>query len=208
MTIAVLTALIALYIFRTQENIFFTGVQNSVTRDTVSYPPVNSARSLDGRILLWSGQPVPLAPKNDKERIVVQNAILTIRNGHKQIMPEIEKWASDAKLVYARSLGSVSSDGKSSVWQYVFASKEKKLGREISIEGNVVASQKEVPASSLGHAIPNNWYDSSDAIIALQTLPQFSAATLSAISFYFNEDSQIWEYALVTSRGTVSMPVR
>lgn len=208
LTVVILTALVSVFFFTSSEQMRRLSDQENEIQRNVTYPIINSVVALDGRVLPVTGQAIPLVPKNDTERVAIPSAIWTIKDGYKHIEPKVLSWSSDAKLVYARSYGAISVDGKSSAWQYVFGSENKKSGKEIVIEGEEIVSLKDIPATSFGFTLPSNWYDSSDAIISLQQLPQFSSATLSALVFYSNEDAKQWEYALVTSRGTISMPVK
>ena len=65
-----------------------------------------------------------------------------------------------------------------------------------------------MPSTSYGYTLPQNWYDSGDALLSLKTEPQFKDATVSSLNFYYNEDGKRWAYALSTSNGTLSMPVK
>lgn len=179
-----------------------------VVTDTVVVPETKKITQAEGRSFAPNGYSVPIVPKNEGEKVIVDSAIFTIKTGFENAFVEAEKWSSDAKLVYAKSLGSVALDGKSSAWQFAFGSKQKKKGYEIIIQGDAIASQKETDASLSGFDLPKNWYDSGDAIVSLQALPQFSNATMNSLIFFYNEDGKNWQYALKTSLGNTTMIVR
>jgi hypothetical protein len=44
--------------------------------------------------------------------------------------------------------------------------------------------------------------------MASLNLPQFEGATASSINFFYNMDGKRWSYAISTSKGTTSMPVK
>jgi len=160
----------------------------------------------------YGAYPVPLVPKDDSERVIVPNAILTLKEAYIKSQEVIIGWASDAKLAGIRSIGSITLDGRSSMWQIAYGSHFKKKGYEIIIHGDSMVSQKELlwmggDNYDYGYNIPANWYDSEGVIRALQELPQFSDATASSINLYYNTDGNIWRYFLSTSRGITSMSV-
>ncbi len=69
-------------------------------------------------------------------------------------------------------------------------------------------SQKETSSGSYGVNLPKNWYDSKEVIISVQTLPQFSHATITGLDFFYNTDGKVWMYSLVTSLGAYTTPVK
>jgi len=170
-------------------------------------PDTKSVSTADA-LAINDAQEVPIAPQNNGERVIVPNATLTLKESYTKVLPEITAWSSDAKLVFVKSLGTVTLEGKSSEWQIVFGSKIKKKGYEIILQGDKEVSSKEVDSNFYGFSLPKNWYDAGDAIKSLQTLPQFANATISGINFSYNSDGKIWVYGLATSKGATAIPVR
>lgn len=153
---------------------------------------------------------VPLVPKDDSERVIIPNAIFTLKEAYGKSLDSAIGWASDARLAGIRSIGTVTLDGRSSLWQIGYGSNLKKSGYEILIDGNSIVSQREVAwmgTGDYGYNIPINWYDGVEAVKAINTLPQFKDATISGINLYFNEDSIKWGYSIISSIGVVSMPI-
>jgi len=159
-----------------------------------------------GRVVEQGIIEAPLNP--DRGTVVSARAILTLKGGYEKASVEALVWAPDAALIFERSLGVVTAEGKSGEWQVTFGSKAKKAGFEVLVYGDTIAAKKEIDSTSYGFALPQNWYDSEDALLSLRTLPQFETATVSSINFYYNADENKWGYALATSNGTVSMPVK
>ena len=179
-----------------------------VVRENLVLPVTTSVTVSDARTVTTNAYNVSLVPKNDGEKVIIEKAVYTLKAGYAYVLPTATTWSSDAKLVLIKSLGSVTLDGKSSQWQLVFGSKTKKSGYEIVIQADQVASKKEIIADSYGYELPGNWYEASDAIVSLQTLPGFSDATVSGINFFYNTDAKQWRYGLATSKGATAMPVR
>ena len=139
------------------------------------------------------------------EKVVVTKAVLTVKGSYDKSRSEAEAWSKDAKLVFVKSLGAVTLEGKSSQWQLVFSSPTKsKKGYEVIIQEDNIVSKKEIDSNAVGGTVPSTLKDSDYAIKTLQDLPQFSDATVSSISLYYNSDGGVWRYALATSRGTTS----
>ena len=70
-------------------------------------------------------------------------------------------------------------------------------------------SQKEVSGVEGGYPLPDNWYDSGEAIAALKYLPQFKNETVSSLNFYYNDAAKSWAYGLANSQNkTTSMWVK
>ena len=179
-----------------------------VIEEKIVIPETTRVSVEEARIPDGAGYVVPLVPKTEEEHILVSKAVLTIKGSYDIAVKEEMKWAPDAKLIYIKSLGAVTIEGKSSTWQIVMGSRTKKKGYEVIIQEDKVISQKEIESNSYGFDLPGEWYDSNDAVISLQTLPQFSDATISSLSFYYNTDGKRWGYVFATSRGTTSMSVR
>ena len=73
---------------------------------------------------------------------MVSKAVLTVKGSY-NLEARSGKWSSDAKLVFVKSLGAITLEGKSSQWQIVFMSKTKTgKGYEIIVQEDQVVSQK------------------------------------------------------------------
>lgn len=163
----------------------------------------------EGRTVTEGAVDVSLVPKTEGEKVIVEKAVLTVKGSYALANAETLKWSSDAKLVFIKSLGAVTLEGKSSQWQLAFSSKIKsKKGYEVIIQADQIVSKKEIDSTAVGAELPKNWYDSDGAIKSLQNLPQFSDATISSVSFIYDLDSKGWFYGLSTSRGVTSIAVR
>lgn len=182
--------------------------KKTVVEESLKTLDTKSVSMIDGRVPNADAYDTPIAPKSEKEKVIVPGAILTLKDSYQRAEASALKWSQDAKLVFIKSYGAVTLDGKSSQWQVVFGSKEKKAGYEIVIQKDLIVSEKEIESKEYGYDLPNNWYDAQDAILSIQTMPQFQASTISGINFVYNADGKIWGYALATSNGTVSIPVR
>lgn len=174
--------------------------------EKLSIPGTDSVHPVDGRIIAQGNYAAPIDPQQGK--VISDKAIFTMKDAYSVASSTAVAWSRDAALVYIHSLGVVTSDGKSGEWQIVFGSKTKKKGYEVIVFGSDIASQKEIDATAYGYPLPKNWYDSGDALTALRTEGQFANATVSSINFFYNTDGKKWGYALATSNGTVSMPVK
>lgn len=153
-----------------------------------------------------SAAEIALVPKSEAEKVIVPKAILTVKGSYGLAVIEAQKWSSDVKLVFIKSLGAITLDGKSSQWQLAFSSKTKsKKGYEVIIQADQIVSKKEIDLTASGADVLKNWLDSDSAIKSLQELPQFSDATISSINFYYNSDGKIWRYVISTSKGTTSI---
>lgn len=172
--------------------------------ETPSPRTLSQVRASDSRLALSSGEEVYLV---SREQVLIEQG-KTLKEGYALALPEGEQWSPDAKLVYVRSLGTVTTLGVSSGWEVAFGSAVKKKGYVVSIVRGAVTDKKEVASSSFGYSLPKEWYDAGEAIRSIQTLPQFRDATISGINFYYNEDGKRWGYAISSSNGTVSIPVR
>ena len=177
-----------------------------VVEENLVIPETQKITGAEGRTVESGKVDVPLVPKTESEKVIVAKAVLTVKGSYGLSLPEAEKWASDAKLVFVKSLGAVTLEGKSSQWQLAFSSKtQSKKGYEIIVQGDAIVSKKEIESTAIGASLPASWKDSGEAIVLLQELPQFSDATISSINFYYNADGKIWRYALSTSKGTTSV---
>ncbi len=177
--------------------------------DSVTMPKIDKITGTEG-MFVSKGEsvPMPLVPKSSEERVVVTDAVLTAKGSFDLAQKSALAWAPDAKLVFIKTLGTVMLDGRTSYWQIGFGSLKKKSGYEIVIKGGAIVSATEVPATAYGYDLPKNWYDSSDAISSIRTLPQFDAATLSQVNFFYDIDAQEWRYSIVSSIGASVIRVR
>ena len=177
--------------------------ENLIIPDTILFT------GAEGRVVDQGSVAVALVPKSDAEKVIVPGAELSVKGAYDFSLQAALEWSSDAKLVFIKSLGAVTLDGKSSQWQIAFASKIKKgKGYEIIIQKNQIVSQKEVESAAAGIDIPANWFDSGEAIKTLQDMPQYNDASISAINFFYNFDAKEWKYGVSTSAGVTSIRVR
>lgn len=158
----------------------------------------------DGRRVVSTGESVPLV---GGKNFVVENGV-TLKGAYSIAAPLATSWAEDAKLVYIRSLGTVTLAGVSSGWEVGFGSKTLEKGYVVSVVAGAVASKTETTTTVFGYDVPEKWYDAGEAIKSFSGLPQFDEATISGLNFYYNKDSKRWGYAVSSSKGTVSIPVR
>lgn len=177
-----------------------------VIEENLIIPDTQKITGGEGRTTESGNYNVSLVPKTEAEKIIVSKAVLTLKGSYDLAKSEAEKWSTDAKLAFIKSLGAITLEGKSSQWQLAFSSKTKpKKGYEIIIQADQIVSLREIESVAIGADLPKAWIDSWEAIKLLQDLPQFSEATISSISLYYNIDGKIWRYALSTSRGTTSV---
>ncbi|MDP3057818.1 MAG: hypothetical protein Q8N37_04890 [bacterium] len=177
-----------------------------VIEEKLVIPETEKITGGEGRTVDQGPVEVPLVPKTESEKVVVSKAVLTVKGSYDLAVLEANKWASDASLIFIKSLGAVTLEGKSSQWQLAFSSKTKSSkGYEIIIQGDQIVSKKEIDSAASGADLPSVWRDSGEVIISLQELPQFSTATVSTINLYYNTDGKLWRYVLSTSRGNTSM---
>lgn len=165
---------------------------------------VESTASFDARAATSTGQAVSLTSST---HLLIDDGT-TIKEGYAIANPVALSWSSDAKLVYIRSLGTVTLGGVSSGWEVAFGSKMLSKQYVISVINGKVAKNAEIIATSFGHDVPMKWHDSGDAIKSIQTSSVFKDATISGLNFYYSEDSKLWGYAISTSRGVVPVFVR
>ena len=180
-----------------------------VIQEKLTIPNTTSFTGAEGRVVDQGGVAVALVPKSEAEKVIVPGAELSVKGSYDFAQPEASKWSSDAKLIFIKSLGAVTLDGKSSQWQIAFSSKTKKSrGYEIIVQKNKIVSQKEIESAATGTDIPANWFDSDEAIKTLQDMPQYNNASISAINFFYNFDAKEWKYGISTSAGVTSIRVR
>lgn len=177
----------------------------TVITENIVIPNTTRTMTSDARVASGDKYAVPLVPKTNGEEVIVPNAVLTLRESYNLASVEGEKWATDAKLVYIKSLGAVTLEGKSSTWQVVMGSRTKGMGYEVIIQGSAVLSQKEVDSKDYGGTIPEIWKDLAVVIKELQSHPLYQNATVSEVNFYYNTDNKKWYYAIATSKGMSSI---
>ena len=179
-----------------------------IIEENLVAPETKKITGSEGKTASSGPVEVPLVPKTESEKVVVSKAVLTVKGSYELAKSEAGKWSTDAKLVFVKSLGAVTLEGKSSQWQLAFSSVIKKgKGYEIIIQEDKIVSKKEIDSTAVGADLPKIWKDSGEAIRSLQELPQFSDATISAINLYYNTDGKVWRYVLSTSRGITSSSV-
>lgn len=159
-----------------------------------------------GRVVEQGIVEAPLNP--DRGEVVSARAIHTLKGGYEKALVEALVWAPDAALVFEKSLGVLTNEGKSGEWQVTFGSKAKKAGYEVLVYADAIAAKKEIPSTNYGFALPQNWYDSGDALLSLYSSSRYKEATVSSINFYYDTDEKKWSYVLATSNGTNSMWVK
>ena len=182
-----------------------------VIQEKLTIPDTTSFTGAEGRVVDQGSVAVALVPKSDAEKVIVPGAELSVKGSYDFAQPEASKWSSDAKLVFIKSLGAVTLDGKSSQWQIAFSSKTKKnRGYEIIVQKNQIVSQKEIESAAIGEEVPANFAnrDSSWAIARLADIPQFQTASITAIVFSYNQDANGWDYIIPNSFGKTAIRVR
>lgn len=207
-SVIIIASALAVYLWQTSASFrrtvtFFESP--TVITENIVIPDTTTTRTSDARVASPDKYAVPLVPMTKGDEIVVPNAVLTLRGSYDLAIAEGDKWATDAKLVYIKSLGAVTLEGKSSTWQVVMGSRTKKMGYEVIIQGSSVLSQKEVDSKDFGGAIPETWKDLAVVIKELQSHPLYQNATISEVNFYYNIDNKKWYYAIATSKGMSSI---
>lgn len=203
--VIVTLAVVAWFAMRGGDHTF--SPQGVVVEEELVIPNTENIEGNEGRIVKSGAYESPINP-SDETRAVSARAILTIKGAYEAALPVARGWSADAKLISIRSLGIVTFGGMSGEWQVLFGSAERKAGFEVIVYGDAIALQKNVLSESFGFTLPADWYDSGDALLSLRAMSQFADATVSSLSFFYNEDGKRWGYGLATSKGTVSMPVK
>ena len=189
-----------------------------VIEEKLVIPETQKITGAEGRVVNEGSVAVPLVPENESEKVIVSKAVLTVKGSYDLANPEAQKWSSDAKLVFIKSLGAITLEGKSSQWQLAFSSasakatadksKTKQKGYEIIIQADQIVSKKEIESTAVGADLPKNWKDSDEAIKTLQEMPQYNNVSISAINFFYNTDAKEWRYGFSTSIGSVSVKLQ
>lgn len=176
-----------------------------VIEENLVIPQTQKITPQEGRIVEKGLVEVPFVPKTEGEKVIVPKAVLTVKGSYDLANSEAKKWSADAVLVFVKSLGAITLEGKSSQWQLAFSSKIKpRKDYEIIIQANQIVSKKEIDSRAIGASLPLKWKDSGEVMETLRQHPYFSDASVSSISFYYNLDDKKWEYAFATSKGTTS----
>lgn len=179
-----------------------------VIEETLVVPDTQTVHEADARMLEQGAVAVPLVPKSEEEKVIVPHAELTLKGGYAAAALVAKQWDSTALLVFVKSLGTVTLDGKSSSWQVMFSSPNKKsAGYEVILQGKEIVSKKEVASEASGAAIPKNWKDLGEVISELQQHPLYQNASVTAASFHLNPDNKKWYYNILTSQGASAIAV-
>lgn len=186
------------------------GKNEKIIEENLVIPVVDNFLGNEARFVNNKTIPVPLVPKSDEEKVIVPNAAHSIKSAYDFSVEEAKKWSADTKLVFIKSFGAINLEGKSSKWQVLFGSKNKKKGYEIIILKDKIISQREVESTSVGADIPLNFSERNSewAISKMAAMSQFQNALISAINFTYNPDAQAWDYVIANSFGNTSIRVR
>lgn len=192
------------------KNATSTDAMGEVVDEHFFIPDTRMIEFNEGSIISPGVYNTKLVPATSEERIIVTTAKLSLKQSYNLALPSVTKWSSDAKLVFIKSLGVLTLEGRTGEWQVIFSSVIKQRDYELIIQEDKIVAQKEIMSKVVGYDLPLNWYDSNDAILSLQSLPQFSSDSISSISFYHNPDQSYWAYGLAIAEGqkTTSMWVK
>src|SRR3989304_8744998 len=120
-----------------------------VIEEKLVIPETQKITGAEGRVVNEGSVAVPLVPENESEKVVVYKAVLTVKGSYNLAASEAQKWSSDAKLVFIKSLGAITLEGKSSQWQLAFSSVIKKgKGNEVIIQGAQIVSKKQIRSTA------------------------------------------------------------
>lgn len=179
-----------------------------VIEETLVIPDTQEVSTADARMLEQGAVAVPLVPKSEEEKVVVARAELTLKGGYAAAALVANQWDSAPALVFVKSLGAITLDGKSSSWQVIFSSPSKKnAGYEVILQGKDIVSKKEVVSAAPGAVVPQNWKDLGEVIAELQQHPLYQDASVTAASFHLNPDNKKWYYNILTSKGANAIAV-
>lgn len=185
--------------------------QPKIIEEILTIPETEKITGMEGSFIEQGKVEVPLIPKSEGEKVIVLKAVLTLKGSYDLAASEARKWSSDAKLVFIKSMGAVTLDGKSSQWQLAFSSKSKtNKGYEIIIQADQIASKKEIDSTAVGVDLPKSWSDSDYFIKELQKRPTNADATLSGFLLASTPESTDvkWWFSISTSKGTVTFEVK
>lgn len=206
LVIAAILAIGFVYFFKNDKQKPLSKKTARVIEENLQIPDTKEIIGNEGRMMSESEYKLPI--KKGDEEIIVSKASYSAKESFNIASSKSLQWSDDAKLVFIKSLGAVTPEGKSSQWQIVFGSKKQKRGYEVIIQAEKIVSEKQIESKNIGYGLPQNWYDSGEALESLRSLPQFSDATVSAMNFFYNNDADEWRYAIATSFGNTSMPVK
>jgi hypothetical protein len=127
-----------------------------VQEEKLIIPDTKEITQNEGRVVTEGTYDTPLVPKNGGEQVVVSKAVLTVKGAYDLALSKAIEWAKDSKLVFIKSMGAITLDGKSSQWQVVFGSAVKKKGYEVIIQESTAVSNKEIETAEYGYALPEN----------------------------------------------------
>ncbi len=179
-----------------------------VVEEKLVIPNTQKITQSESRFINEGPVDVPFAPKSEAEKVIVPQAVLTLKASYDLALVEAKNWQKEAKLSFIKSLGAITLEGKSSQWQLFFVSKTKAgKGYEIIIQADKIVSKKEIESKAVGADVPANWPDLGEVIKNLQTHPLYVDATVSGANFYLNPDNKKWYYSLSTSKGVSSISV-
>lgn len=200
---------------RTSENIFsnpFGGKKEpTIIKEELKIPATKKITVTGGRTVepIENKVETPLVPRSKSETVIIPLATFSVKGSYEKGNPVAKQWTSDATLSFIKSLGAITLEGKSSQWQLAFVSSAKPgKAYEIIIQGDAVVSKKEIESTAVGGKLPQNWYDSDEALKRLAELPQFVNTTISQINLFYNPDAKAWRYAVSTSVGTTSLEIK
>ncbi len=179
-----------------------------IIEEKLVIPDTQTVHETEARMLEQTGVAVPLVPKSEEEKVVVVHAELTLKEGYAVAANAARTWDGAALLVFVKSLGTVTLEGKSSSWQVLFYSPDKKnTGYEVILQGKEIVSKKEVASNAEGAAVPQTWKDLGDVILELQQHPLYQNASMVSASFHLNPDNKKWYYGILTSKGASAIAV-
>jgi len=184
--------------------------KGQIIDDVIKIPDTTSITNTEGEFVPRGEYNIKIRPQSEREEVYISKAKLTLKMAYDFVTPEVVKWADDQKLVFIKSNGALGLDGRSSSWRLVYTSKQKNMAYEVIISSDKIVSAKEINSVISGFDLPNNWYDSYEAIASLRNLSQFTDDTVSAISFYYSISEKSWAYGLATDndKKTTSMWVK
>lgn len=179
-----------------------------IIEETLVVPNTQEVHVADARMLEQGTIAVPLVPKTEEEKVIVARAELTLKGGYVAAAQAAGTWDANALLIFVKSLGAITLDGKSSSWQVLFSSPNKKgVGYEVVLQGKEIVSKKEIGSEAAGATIPQNWKDLGEVISELQQHPLYQDASVTAVSFHLNPDNKKWYYNILTSKGANAIAV-
>lgn len=182
----------------------------TVITEQATIPETSSIGGVEGFYPSNRGYHVPLAPKDESERVIVEGAMHSPYTSYELVRGAAGEWSQDAQLALIKSLGTVTLDGISIGWQLIFISPSKKSGYEIIVERGAIVRRKEVPTEAKGGVVPENFKDrdASWAISKLSENPQWKEATMSGLNLTYNADAKAWDYVIAHSYGGSSVRIR